>query len=180
MTQHSTRSGKNSTSHGTSPSDCAYSQWAWSRIARRKFNAVVRGHEEMEGDIPPDPCRTRCRGSSAWARRYKLCIVSDAIVSPGSCLRRLLENHGLAKFLTDLPSPTKSATEAHRRCSSRRRTARGRDKRNAAHRDRDHNDVKGPQQLGMKAILLPPRESGQDNTSADAICESFDKLGNSN
>ena len=43
--------------------------------------------------------------------------------------------------------------------------------------DRDHNDVKGPQQLGMKAILFTAsRDVDKTNTSADAICGSFDKL----
>ena len=43
--------------------------------------------------------------------------------------------------------------------------------------DRDHNDVKGPQQLGMKAILFTAsRDVDKGATTADAICESFDEL----
>ena len=43
--------------------------------------------------------------------------------------------------------------------------------------DRDHNDVKGPQQLGMKAILFTAsRDTDKASTTADAICESFDQL----
>jgi putative hydrolase of the HAD superfamily len=38
--------------------------------------------------------------------------------------------------------------------------------------DRDHNDVKGPQELGMKAILFTAtRPADRDRTSADAICD---------
>jgi len=38
--------------------------------------------------------------------------------------------------------------------------------------DRDHNDVKGPQGLGMKAILFTAtRRADKDTTTADAICE---------
>jgi putative hydrolase of the HAD superfamily len=38
--------------------------------------------------------------------------------------------------------------------------------------DRDHNDVKGPQKLGMKAILFTAtRPADKGNTSADAICD---------
>jgi putative hydrolase of the HAD superfamily len=38
--------------------------------------------------------------------------------------------------------------------------------------DRDHNDVKGPQALGMKAILFTAtRAADKDRTTADAICE---------
>ena len=38
--------------------------------------------------------------------------------------------------------------------------------------DRDHNDVKGPQALGMKAILFTAsRDQDKDRTSAEAVCE---------
>jgi putative hydrolase of the HAD superfamily len=38
--------------------------------------------------------------------------------------------------------------------------------------DRDHNDVKGPQALGMKAILFTAtRPADKNKTSANAICE---------
>ncbi len=37
--------------------------------------------------------------------------------------------------------------------------------------DRDHNDVKGSQGLGMKAVLfIATRAHDKDRTSADAIC----------
>ncbi len=38
--------------------------------------------------------------------------------------------------------------------------------------DRDQNDVKGPQALGMKAVLFTAtRDTDKADTSADAICE---------
>ncbi len=38
--------------------------------------------------------------------------------------------------------------------------------------DRDHNDIKGPQSLGMKAVLFTATRDRDTNiTSADAICE---------
>ena len=37
--------------------------------------------------------------------------------------------------------------------------------------DREHNDVKGPQALGMKAILFTAvKDRGTEGTSADAVC----------
>jgi putative hydrolase of the HAD superfamily len=43
--------------------------------------------------------------------------------------------------------------------------------------DRDHNDVKGPQSLGMKAILFTAmRAVDKDRTTADAICERHAEL----
>ena len=143
------------------------------------FNAVVRAHEEMEVDIPPDAMPDAVSVLERLARRYKLCIVSDAIVSPGSCLRRLLENHGLAKFFNGFAfSDAVGHSKPHRSMFESAAGQLGVEISEMLHiGDRDHNDVKGPQQLGMKAILFTAsRDVDKTNTSADAICESFDKL----
>ena len=43
--------------------------------------------------------------------------------------------------------------------------------------DRTHNDIKGPQALGMKAVLFTAtRDDDRDTTTADAICECFADL----
>jgi len=43
--------------------------------------------------------------------------------------------------------------------------------------DRDHNDIKGPQRIGMKAILFTAaNDTDKAATTADAICGSFDEL----
>ena len=143
------------------------------------FNAVVRAHEEMEVDIPPDAMPDAVPVLERLARRYKLCIVSDAIVSPGSCLRRLLENHGLAKFFNGFAfSDEVGHSKPHCSMFESAVGQLGVEISEMLHiGDRDHNDVKGPQQLGMKAILFTAsRDVDKTNTSADAICESFDKL----
>ena len=143
------------------------------------FNAVVRAHEEMEVDIPPDAIPDAVPVLERLAKRYKLCIVSDAIVSPGSCLRRLLENHGLAKFFNGFAfSDEVGHSKPHRSMFESAAGQLGVEISEMLHiGDRDHNDVKGPQQLGMKAILFTAsRDVDKTNTSADAICVSFDKL----
>ena len=143
------------------------------------FNAVVRAHEEMEVDIPPDAMPDAVSVLERLARHYKLCIVSDAIVSPGSCLRRLLENHGLAKFFNGFAfSDEVGHSKPHRSMFESAAGQLGVEISEMLHiGDRDHNDVKGPQQLGMTASLFTAsRDVDKTNTSADAICESFDKL----
>ena len=133
----------------------------------------------MEVDIPPDAMPDAVSVLERLARRYKLCIVSDAIVSPGSCLRRLLENHGLAKFFNGFAfSDEVGHSKPHRSMFESAAGQLGVEISEMLHiGDRDHNDVKGPQQLGMKAILFTAsRDVDKTNTSADAICESFDKL----
>ena len=143
------------------------------------FDAVVRAHAEMEVDIPPDAMPGAGPVLERLAKRYKLCIVSDAIVSPGTCLRRVLENHGLAKPFSGYAfSDEVGHSKPHRSMFDSAAGQLGVAVGEMLHvGDRDHNDVKGPQQLGMKAILFTAsRDVDKANTTADAICESFDEL----
>lgn len=143
------------------------------------FDAVVRAHEEMEVDIPPDAMPGAAPVLERLAKRYKLCIVSDAIVSPGTCLRRLLENHGLAKPFSGFAfSDEVGRSKPHRSMFDSAAGQLGVEIDEMLHvGDRDHNDVKGPQRLGMKAILFTAsRDVDKANTTAEAVCESFDEL----
>lgn len=143
------------------------------------FDAVVRAHEEMEVDIPPDAMPGAAPVLERLAKRYKLCIVSDAIVSPGICLRRVLENHGLAAPFSGFAfSDEVGHSKPHRSMFDSAAQQLGVEIGEMLHvGDRDHNDVKGPQQLGMKAILFTAsRDVDKGTTTADAICESFDEL----
>ena len=143
------------------------------------FNAVVRAHEEMEVEIPPDAMPGAAPVLERLAKRYKLCVVSDAIVSPGSCLRRLLEDHGLAKFFSGFAfSDEVGHSKPHRSMFESAAGQLGVEIGEMLHvGDRDHNDVKGPQRLGMKAILFTAsNDVYKSTTTADAICESFDEL----
>ncbi len=143
------------------------------------FNAVVRAHAEMEVDIPPDAMPGAAPVLERLAKRYKLCIVSDAIVSPGNCLRRLLGNHDLASPFSGFAfSDEVGHSKPHRSMFESAAGQLGVEIGEMLHvGDRDHNDVKGPQQLGMKAILFTAsRDVDKANTTADAICESFEEL----
>ena len=55
----------------------------------------MRGLEEMEVTVPPDPIDGIAEAIAALAGSYKLGVVSDAIYSPGRCLRQWLEMHDL-------------------------------------------------------------------------------------
>ena len=118
----------------------------------------------MEVDIPPDAIPGGAPVLERLAKRFKLCIVSDAIVSPGKCLRRLLEDHGLAKPFTGFAfSDEVGHSKPHRSMFDSAARQLGVEISEMLHvGDRDHNDVKGPQQLGMKAILFTAsRDVGQ-------------------
>jgi putative hydrolase of the HAD superfamily len=143
------------------------------------FDAVVRAHAEMEVDIPPDAMPGAGPVLERLAKRYKLCIVSDAIVSPGTCLRRVLENHGLAKPFSGYAfSDEVGHSKPHRSMFDSAAEQLGVAVGEMLHvGDRDHNDIKGPQRIGMKAILFTAaNDTDKAATTADAICGSFDEL----
>lgn len=143
------------------------------------FARIVREHEEMEVKIFPDVIPGAKQALEALAGRYKLCIVSDAIVSPGRCLRDLLELHGLKQFFTGFAfSDEVGYSKPHRAMFDSAAKQMGCAIPEMIHiGDRDHNDVKGPQALGMKAILfIAKRAVDKDRTTAEAICASHAEL----
>ncbi len=135
---------------------------------------VVRQHEEMEVTIRPDLIPGIAEALAALHGRYKICIVSDAIVSPGRALRRLLESYDLARHFDGFAfSDEVGHSKPHRDMFESAAKQMGVRLDEIVHvGDRDHNDVKGPQALGMKAILfVATRDTDRSKTSADAICE---------
>ncbi len=138
------------------------------------FAALVEGHARMEVDIPPDPIPGIREALEDLSKRYKLAIVSDAIVTPGWGLRELLEKHGLKKYFSAFAfSDEVGRSKPHRAMFDHVCKELGIDVTEIVHvGDRDHNDIKGPQALGAKGILFTAtRPDDKDETSADAICE---------
>jgi putative hydrolase of the HAD superfamily len=133
----------------------------------------------MEVDIPPDPIDGVFDGLEALSERYKLSIVSDAIVTPADGLRRMMDSHGLAKFFQGFAfSDEVGHSKPHADIFQSAARQLGVDVKEMVHvGDRDHNDIKGPQALGMKAVLFTAtRDDDRDTTTADAICECFADL----
>ena len=141
--------------------------------------AVIEDLSRMEVDIPPDPLPHIGEALQALSANYKLCIVSDAIVTPGSGLRQLLDNHGLKDYFSAFAfSDEVGHSKPHRDMFDHVAAQMGIELGEIVHiGDRDHNDVKGPQALGMKAVLFTAaRDVDKDHTSADAICTSHADL----
>ncbi len=133
----------------------------------------------MEIDIPPDMIPGAREALADLATRYKLCIASDAIVTPGGKLRHLLELHGLREYFSAFAfSDEVGHSKPHRAMFESAARQMGVAVEEMVHiGDRDHNDVKGPQALGMKAILFTAtRDADKDKTSADAVCASHRDL----
>jgi putative hydrolase of the HAD superfamily len=123
---------------------------------------LVQALEEMEVTVPPNPAGT-----------YKLGVVSDAIYSPGRCLRQWLEMHDLLQHFDGFAfSDEVGHSKPHRDMFASAAAQLGVEFRDMLHiGDRDHNDIKGPHALGMKAVLFTAtRDLDKDHTTADAIC----------
>lgn len=134
---------------------------------------VVRDIEEMEVTVAPDPIEGIGEAIAALGAEFRLGVVSDAIYSPGRCLRRWLEMQGLeAHFAGFAFSDEVGHSKPHRAMFASVSEQLGVAIDEMLHiGDRDHNDVKGPHALGMKAVLFTAsRDRDKDNTSADAVC----------
>ena len=142
-------------------------------LPQAAFAKVVTAHESMEVEVPPDTVDGIEDALAELAQRYKLCVVSDTIVTPGTGLRELLEGHGLKQYFSGFAfSDEVGHSKPHRAMFEAAAGQLGVEIEEMVHiGDRDHNDVKGPQALGMKAVLfIATRAQDKDTTSADAIC----------
>lgn len=145
----------------------------------QELSDLAHAQERLELDVPPDPILGAQDAVAELASRYKLCVISDTIITSGAGLRNWLEMHGLKQYFSGFafsdevgnskPSPAMFASAA---------SQLGTEYNQMVHvGDRDHNDVKGPQALGMKAVLFTAkRDMDKDTTSADAICSSHADL----
>ncbi len=134
---------------------------------------LIEAIGRMEVDVPPDPIPGAAKALAALAGRYKLSIVSDAIVTPGARLRDLLETHGLKQYFSGFAfSDEVGRSKPHRAMFESAAQQLGVGFAEMVHvGDRDRNDIKGPQALGMKAILFTAaRDADQNDTTADAVC----------
>lgn len=140
---------------------------------------LVSGLEEMEVTVPPNPVAGIGEAIAALADTYKLGVVSDAIYTPGRCLREWLDMHDLKRHFGAFAfSDEVGHSKPHRdmfACVAAELDVELHDMLHIG--DRDHNDVKGPHALGMKAVLFTAtRDRDAAQTTADAVCGSAAEL----
>ncbi|MDH3694974.1 MAG: HAD family hydrolase [Gammaproteobacteria bacterium] len=143
------------------------------------FAQVIADHEEMEVRIPPDTTPGIANALGELSTRHPLAVVSDAIVSPGRCLRDWLDLYQLKDHFNGFAfSDEVGHSKPHRDMFAKAASDLGVEINEMMHiGDRDHNDVKGPHALGMKAILYTgTRDKDKNITTADAICEHHSEL----
>lgn len=138
------------------------------------MSKLVEDTGRMEVDIPPNAIDGIGAAIAELSERYKLCIVSDAIVTPGTGLRQILDRYDLAQYFDGFAfSDEVGHSKPHRAMFESAAGQLGIEVSEIVHvGDRDHNDIKGPHALGAKAILFTAtRADDKNSTSADAICE---------
>ena len=149
------------------------------QVSDETFEKLVQGHARMEVDISPLPIDGIAEALEDLSMRYKLCVVSDSIVTPGVGLRDILDKHGLKKYFSGFAfSDEVGRSKPHASMFESASRQLGVELNEIVHvGDRDHNDVKGPHAIGAKAILFTAtRPDDRDITTADAICETHHNL----
>jgi FMN phosphatase YigB (HAD superfamily) len=144
------------------------------------FAEMVEAFSMMEVDIPPvlapgiRGCLENLHG------RYKLGIVSDAIVTPGSYLRKILENYDLLHLFdycvfSDEAGAAKPAGKVFDIACAKLNVTR----ENLVHiGDREANDIDGPANYGAHSVLyVGVVDRGSiATTRADAVCYHHDDM----
>lgn len=141
--------------------------------------SVIDAHATMEVEIPPLLVDGAADGLVELATRYRLCVVSDAVVTPGSGLREILKCYGLLDLFEAFAfSDEVGRSKPHHRAFETVAERLGVRLDRIVHvGDRQHNDIAGPQALGMKAVLFTAaKDRHGDEHTADARCESFADL----
>ncbi len=148
-------------------------------VGRDVFERLVENHSNMEVDISPEPIDGMREALKELSTRYKLSVVSDSIVTPGTGLRKILEKHGVKQYFSGFAfSDEVGHSKPHRAMFDSAAEQLGVDVCEIVHiGDRDHNDVKGPHAIGAKAVLFTAtRPDDRNITTADAICDTHHDL----
>ena len=148
-------------------------------LPSERLAKLIADTGRMEVDLPPDPVEGITEALEALSRRYKLAVVSDSIVTPGTGLREILEKHDIKRFFSGFAfSDEVGHSKPHRSMFDTACAQLGVSVDEIVHiGDRDQNDVKGPHALGAKAVLFTAvRDNDKGVTTADAICSSHQEL----
>ncbi len=145
-------------------------------LPEERLAEVIEAHESMEVDIPPDLIDDCDTVLADLSQRFRLAIVSDAIVTPGRRLRDLLAKHRVKQHFTGFAfSDEVGHSKPHRDIFASAADQLGVELSEMVHiGDRDHNDIRGAHAAGMKAVLfVATRDVDRNHSQADAVCERY-------
>ncbi len=143
------------------------------------FAELVETFSAMEVVVPPRMCPGALEALTVLHGRYPLGIISDAIVTPGTHLRKLLDGHGLLGFFhTFVFSDEAGASKPSPRVFELAAAGLGVAPHELVHiGDREANDVDGPAAVGARSVLYTGSvDRGSDRTRADAVCSDLTEL----
>lgn len=155
---------------------------AWSALELRPgpgFCDLVDALEAMETDPSPRPVPGAREVLVELGRDLRVGIISDAIVSPGRSLRRILAEHDLLDcFDHSVFSDEVGFSKPHRAVFDAAAAGLGVSVGAIVHvGDREANDVVGPQAVGAKAVLFTGVvDRGSETTHADLVCAELREL----
>jgi len=150
-------------------------------LPEQEFAELVRLHEEMELEFRPDFAPHAAEAVRALSKHYRLGVISDAVFTPGRCLRRLIEDEGiLGCFQAFVFSDEAGHSKPHPSVFEAAAAALGVSPDEMIHiGDREHNDVEGALRFGSRAILCAAViDRGSETTAAEAVCRTFQELPN--
>jgi HAD superfamily hydrolase (TIGR01549 family) len=143
-------------------------------LPEAELDALAYAQELLELDVPPSPIDGARDAVAELASRYKLCVISDTIITSGAGLREWLEIYDMKQFFSGFAfSDEVGNSKPNRAMFDSAANQLGSKFSQMVHiGDRDHNDIKGPQALGMRGVLFTAkRDMDKGTTSADAICD---------
>ena len=143
------------------------------------FNELCLLLEEMELEFRPDFVAGIHDVLKALHGHYKLGVISDAIFSPGRALRELLKGEDLLKYFdvfvfSDEVGNSKPESPVFQAAWN----GLGLEPHEIVHiGDREHNDILGPLDHGMHAVLCTAAiDRDSKNTRAEAIFNDYREL----
>jgi putative hydrolase of the HAD superfamily len=148
-------------------------------LTEDELNELVLLHEEMELEFRPDFIPGVHDALKALSKKYKLGVISDAIFSPGRSLRTLLEDEGLLQYFSVFVfSDEVGCSKPHECVFKAAKKGLNVEYNEIVHiGDREHNDILGPEKMGMKSILcLAAIDRGSDPQRADAFFKNYNEL----
>ena len=146
-----------------------------------EFAKLVILHEEMELEFRPDFVPGVHDAIKTLSKKYKIAVISDAIFSPGRSLRKLLEDEGLLQYFNTFVFSDEIGCSKPAECVFyAAKEGLGVEFDEIVHiGDREHNDILGPEKMGMHSILcLAALDRGSDRNRADAFFKDYSELPN--
>ncbi len=145
-----------------------------------EMKEIVKLHEEMELEFRPNFIDGAGDAIVELHGSYKLGVISDAIFSPGRVLRELLKGEGLLQYFDHFVfSDEIGRSKPQPIVFESAYTNLGVNPNELIHiGDREHNDIIGPKNAGMNALLCTAAidRGGSENTKADAIFSDYKDL----